>query len=103
MSAAKLTLTGPSDMAKALADRAKALRLLRGWTQSTLAQRAGVTSASYRRFETTGKASLKLVLKVAHALARLEEFDQLFQPPLARSIEELEQRAAEPTRKRGSI
>ena len=103
MSAAKLTLTGPSDMAKALADRAKALRLLRGWTQSTLAQRAGVTSASYRRFETTGKASLKLVLKVAHALARLEEFDQLFQPPLARSIEELEQRAAESTRKRGSI
>jgi transcriptional regulator with XRE-family HTH domain len=103
MSASKLTLTGPSDMADSLAKRVKALRLLRGWTQATLAERAGVTAASYRRFETTGKASLELVLKVAHALARLEEFEQLFQPPPARSIEELEQRTAQPTRKRGSI
>jgi transcriptional regulator with XRE-family HTH domain len=103
MSAAKLTLTGPSDMAASLAARVKALRLLREWTQTTLADRAGVTAASYRRFETTGKASLELVLKVAHALARLEEFDQLLQPPPARSIEELQQRSAQPTRKRGSI
>ena len=71
MNAAKLTLTGPTEMAQVLADRAKALRLLRGWTQNTLAKRAGVTAASYRRFETTGKASLELVLKIAHALARL--------------------------------
>ena len=103
MSATKLTLTGPSDVAETLAERVKALRLSRGWTQATLAQRAGVTAASYRRFETTGKSSLELILKVAHALARLEEFDQLFHPPPARSIEELEQRSAQPTRKRGSI
>jgi len=62
-----------------------------------------VAAASYRRFETSGKASLELVLKVAHALARLEEFDQLLQPPPARGIEELEQRAAGPSRKRGRI
>ena len=103
MNAAQLTLTGPSDVARALADRVKALRLLRGWTQATLARRAGVTAASYRRFETTGKASLELVLKVAHVLARLEEFDQLLQPPPARSIEELERQTARPARKRGSI
>jgi transcriptional regulator with XRE-family HTH domain len=103
MNAAKLTLTGPADMARILAGRAKALRLLRGWTQNTLAERAGVTAASYRRFEITGKASLELVLKVAHTLAHLEEFDQLLQPPPAQSIEELEQRTAKPTRKRGWI
>jgi transcriptional regulator with XRE-family HTH domain len=103
MNTAKLTLTGPADMAKVLAERAKALRLLRRWTRNTLAERAGVTAASYRRFETTGKASLELVLKIAHALARMEEFDQLFQPPPARSIEELEQRTTKPTRKRGRI
>ena len=103
MNAAKLTLTGPSEMAQTLAGRAKALRLLKGWTQNTLAQRAGVTAASYRRFETTGKASLELVLKVAHTLARLEEFNQLFQPPPARSIEELERLTAKPQRKRGRI
>ncbi len=100
---ANLTMTGPADMAKALAERAKALRLLRGWTQSTLAERAGVTTASYRRFERTGKASLELVLKVAHALARLEEFDSLFQPPPARSMEELEKQVAKPVRKRGRV
>jgi len=103
MNAAKLTLIGPADVAKALAGRTKALRLLRDWTQNTLAERAGVTTASYRRFETTGKASLELVLKVAYALACLEEFDQLFQPPRARSMEELEQRTAKPTRQRGRI
>ena len=103
MNATTLSLIGPAEMGKSLADRTRALRLLKGWTRSTLAQRAGVTAASLKRFETTGKASLELVLKVAHALARLEEFEQLFQPPPARSIEELEQRAAQPARKRGSV
>jgi len=90
-------------MGKSLADRAKALRLLKGWTRNTLAQRAGVTTASLKRFETTGKASLELALKVAHALAHLDEFSKLLQPPAAQSIEELEQRAAKPVRKRGRI
>ncbi len=98
-----MTLTGPTDMAESLARRVKVLRLHRGWTQNTLAERSGVTNASYRRFETTGKASLELVLKVAHALARLEEFGQLFQPPPARSIEELERRSAGHAAKRGRI
>jgi transcriptional regulator with XRE-family HTH domain len=101
MNTPQLTLTGPTETAKALAARIRAHRLLRGWTQNTLAQRAGVTAASYRRFERTGKASLELVLKVAHALARLDEFDQLLRPPPARSIEELERKTTMPTRKRG--
>jgi hypothetical protein len=65
--------------------------------------RAGVTAASLKRFEATGKGSLELVLKIANALARLEEFDKLFQPPPARSIAELEQRAARPLPKRGRM
>ena len=98
-----LSLVGPAEMGKSLADRAKALRLLKGWTRNTLAQRAGVTAASLKRFETTGRASLELVLKVANALARLEEFGRLLQPPAAQSIEELELRAAKPARKRGRV
>lgn len=98
----KPILTGPADVARVLADRAKALRLTRGWTQNTLAQRAGVTTASYRRFETTGKASLELVLKVAHALGRLDGFADLLKPPPASSIDELAARTAStPKRKRG--
>lgn len=103
MNVTTLSLVSPAEMGKALADRAKALRLLKGWTRNTLAQRAGLTPASLKRFETTGKASLELVLKVAHALARLDEFSKLFQPPAAQSIEELERRAVSPIRKRGRI
>lgn len=99
----KPILTGPADVARILADRVKALRLIRGWTQSTLAHRAGVTTASYRRFETTSKASLELVLKVAHALGRVDEFADLLKLPPASSIEELAARTAPstPKRKRG--
>ncbi|MDP6635304.1 MAG: helix-turn-helix transcriptional regulator [Phycisphaerae bacterium] len=90
-------------MSGLLADRAKALRLGKGWTRETLASRAGVSASSLKRFETSGKASLELVLKVAGALARLDEFGKLLQPPPARSIAELEHRAAKPSPKRGRI
>jgi transcriptional regulator with XRE-family HTH domain len=94
---------GPADVARALAQRAKAVRLCQGWTQATLASRAGVTLASYRRFEATGKSSLELILKVAHALGRLDDFASLLAPPPASSIEELAARTAPsiPKRKRG--
>ncbi len=101
MRAALLSMIGPAEMGKSLAGRVKTLRLLKGWTRSTLALRAGVTAASLKRFETTGQASLELVLKVAHTLSRLEEFSKLFQPPPARSIEELERRTTTPIPKRG--
>ena len=103
MNATTLSLLGPAEMGKSLAARTKALRLLKGWTRNTLAQRAGVTAASLKRFETTGKASLELVLKVAHAMARLDEFSKLLQPPAAQSIEELERGLAKPVPKRGRI
>lgn len=98
-----LTLVGPVDMGKSLAGRVRVVRLLKGWTRETLAKRAGVSASSFKRFENTGRASLELVLKVAHALARLEEFNKLFQPPPAQSIEELESRSGKPDRKRGRI
>ena len=98
-----LTLLGSGEMGSLLGDRAKALRLGRGWTRETLASRAGVSASSLKRFETTGKASLELVLKAAGALGRLDEFGKLLAPPPARSIEELERRAAKPIPKRGRI
>ncbi len=102
MSGVGLTWTGPSGMARLLAGRIRGLRLLRGWTQASLASRAGVTLASYRRFETTGKASLELLLKVAHALSRLDEFADLLEPPPARTMEELERISRKPVRRRGN-
>ena len=103
MNPAQLTLLSPGEMGQLLADRAKALRLLKGWTRETLAKRAGISASSLKRFETTGGASLGLFLKVTHALARLDEFVKLLQPPPAQSIEELEQRANRLCPKRGRI
>ena len=98
-----LTLFTPSEVADLLAERARTLRLSKAWTRSTLAERAGVSSSSLKRFERTGKASLELVLRVAHALGRLEDFGELLLPPPARSIAELEEQSGRPVPKRGRL
>ena len=103
MSHTVLTLLTPGEMGKALGNRAKAIRLLKGLKRDTLAERAGVSAASLKRFETTGQTSLENLLRIAHALARLDEFDQLLRPPTAQSMTELEQRATQATRKRGRL
>ena len=103
MKAKEPFLIEPLETGKLLAERVKSLRLIKGWTRNTLAMRAGVSTASLKRFETTGKASLELLLKTAHALSRLQEFNKLFAPPAARSIDELEARGDPPVRKRGRI
>ena len=103
MSAMILMPLGPHETGKALAERVRALRLLKGWTRETMAKRSGISAASLKRFENAGKASLELVLKAAHALGRLEEFGELFQPPAARNLAELEQRAVKPARKRARV
>ncbi len=91
----------PEAGAVRLGAKVKALRLSAGWKRTTLAERAGVSEASLKRFEQTGQASLELVLRVALSLGRLAEFDGLLEPPPARSIDELERRLARPLPKRG--
>jgi transcriptional regulator with XRE-family HTH domain len=91
----------PPDVARALAERVKTLRLSRNWKRTTLAERAGVSAASLKRFETTGEVALASLLKLAHALGRLAEFGELLRPPEAQSIAELEARHAHPVPKRG--
>jgi len=103
MATETLTLHTPNEVGRLLADRAKADRLLKGWKRETLAERAGVTCASLKRFESTGKASLELVLKVAHALGCLNEFEGLFRPPVALTMSELEKRSERRTRTRGRL
>lgn len=91
-------LRTPREVAEAVAQRVKALRLDREWTQEELASRAGITLATYRRFERSGRISLERLLKIAVVLGALSEFDHLFRLPTARSLAELEERA---TRQRG--
>jgi transcriptional regulator with XRE-family HTH domain len=97
------SLATPEQISQTLAARIKELRLARGWKQATLAQRSGVSLASLRRFEESGRVSLQHMLALAFALNRLDDFDALFQAPRASSIAELEAAEKRPTRKRGRI
>ncbi len=97
------SLATPEQVSKTLAARVKALRLARGWKQITLAQRSGVSLASLRRFEESGKVSLQSLLELAFALNRLDDFDALFQGSPASSLAELEAGEKRPARKRGRI
>lgn len=99
----EFSLETPEQVSRTLAARIKELRLARGWKQITLAQRSGVSLASLRRFEESGRVSLQNLLDLAFALNRLGDFDALFQPPPAASLAELEAAEKRPTRKRGRI
>jgi len=96
-----LELQSPREVARALARRVKVLRLERGWTQQETAERAGLTVATYRRFERTGRISLERLLKLAVILDARGGFEHLFVAAPARSLAELEQRSQQRSRKRG--
>ncbi len=98
-----LALKTPAEACKDLAERARVLRLGKGWTRATLAIRAGVSSASLKRFETMGAASLDLVLRVAFALGRLEDFTAALQLPEANSLAELRGQNPPRARRRGRL
>jgi transcriptional regulator with XRE-family HTH domain len=72
-----------------LANRLKALRLVTGHKQTTLACLAGVSDSPLKRFVNTGKISLKSLLRLSHALGRLQEFGSLFEEPQAETLAEL--------------
>ena len=64
-------------------------RLDQDLTQRGLAQRAGVSLGSLRRFERTGQISLLSLVRLAFALDALAHIDALFAAPEIRSLDEL--------------
>lgn len=96
-------LLTPVETQSQLASRFKTLRLTAGYKRTTLAHRAGVSEASLKRFENCGEISLKNLLRLTHALGRLQEFTSLFQPPEAETLAELKAGAEKKTPKRGRI
>ncbi len=69
----------PTDMSKALAERHKALRKHLKISQAEMAERSGVSLGSLKRFESTGQISLESLLKLAHLINRLSDFEAVFQ------------------------
>jgi transcriptional regulator with XRE-family HTH domain len=94
-------LETPATALRGLAERARAARLRRDWSRLELARRAGVSPAMIRNFEKNGRIGLVRLLALAAALGALDEFTQLFPPPPARSLDELEATTLVRTRQRG--
>lgn len=69
----------PKEVSKALAQKHKLLRKKLHLTQEEMAERSGVSLGSLKRFENTGKISLEALLKLAHLMGRLKDYDTVFQ------------------------
>lgn len=93
--------TTPEEMEKTFARSVRSLRLLAGWKQSTLSERAGVSLPTLRRYERTGKTSLLNFFRICHALGQLDVLAGLLEPPAARSLDELEKRGMKSPNRRG--
>lgn len=84
-----LSLTSPAEILKGIATRIRRRRIDFNLTQRELASRSGVSYGSLRLLEETGKASLESVVKIAFALEAESEFDTLFPPRPARTLDEI--------------
>ena len=90
------TAKKPYDYLVELAQRHKVLRKQAGFSQIELANRAGVSLGSLKRFEATGQISLVSLLKLAELLQRLPDFDLLLKP--VENFEAIEQLFSDKTR-----
>ena len=83
------TLTEQS-VVNGIVERAKKKRKQMKISQKELSQKSGVTYASIRRFETTGEISLTSLLKIAHALDALKDFENLFKGQAITNLKDYE-------------
>ena len=71
-----------------IVEREKKKRKQMKISQRELAQKSGVTYASIRRFETTGEISFSSLLKIAHVLDALKDFENLFKGQAITSLKD---------------
>ena len=98
-----LSIYMPSEVKAKIAEKAKKLRLQKGYKRTTLAERSGVPAPSIKRFETTGNISLSSLLKIANALGCIDDFFKLFTPIKPMTLSELELQEKNNVSKRGKI
>jgi len=84
-----LLISMPKDVTLLIAQRLKAHRRKRKFTQMEFASRCGVSLGSLKRFEQTGDISFLSLAKIAFALDRLDELAALFERKTYSSIEEV--------------
>ena len=93
----------PKALVTMLAERCRQLRLGDNETQESLARRAGISPATLKRFERTGRISTAGLARIVFALGRDQDFAQVLAPPpaaLATTLDELERRQGARQRRR---
>lgn len=86
----KASLLTPKEIQLQLAERVKALRVVRGFTQKELAERAGLSYGTFKLFEQEGKISLERLLQIALVIGRPDGVLALFPEENYTSLDELE-------------
>ena len=76
-----LSLVVPQDIMRLYGSRVRTLRIQARITQKELAQRAGVSEGTIKRFEHVGEIQLRSLLAIALVLGRLDEFTDIFKFP----------------------
>lgn len=86
----------PTDFQLEIADRVKRLRKQKGYSQTELAKRSGVSLGSLKRFELNGHISFESLLKLVFVLNRLNDFDLILKP--IDNLKEIEKLFSDTTR-----
>ncbi len=86
----------PTDVLQGTAIRHRQVRKHLKLSQAQLADRSGVSLGSIKRFEQTGKVSFEALLKLAHVLGHLSDFEALFSP--IDNLQKIEQLFSDKTR-----
>ena len=68
----------PSDLLEIVSENVRKLRKQRNISQQSLSEMSGVPLITIKRFEANGKISFVSLLKMAHALKVLNQFESLF-------------------------
>lgn len=98
-----MTKTTP-ELMQDIAMAARAGRLALNLTQTGLARRSGVSLGTIKKFERSGKISLKSLLNIAMALGATQEFESLFTTIPASAVLSLDKLLVPPKgRKRGGV
>lgn len=79
----------PKELGMEIAANLKKLRKQRKLSQKALAEKAGLSYGSMKRFEQTGEISLESLLKIAIVLGETAPFESLFKPTKIKSIQEI--------------
>lgn len=90
------------DLTHEVAARVRARRKESKLTQAQMAKKAGMSFASYKRFEQTGEIAFRSLCNIAIALGCEQDFDELFAHRQYTSIQEVIDAQREARKQRGN-